>query len=212
MPSNAMKNRDPNQKPPPLRGPSHTGFWAFSGRPLTEDDVVNLKRRGVILPDKPFEPNDPTYDSSTVDVMPDNRLKLPKFRIGWGRSIKAGDIQPPSVAPEELEVRQERRWRAYRRLSEPRPDYFEWAAAYSRRQEYDDLESIARNAPKINDRIKAKELLLRYGKAMPKQQVELTSKPEAREPLDPIRLLNLALEMNGIPHDKFDEFVKTVRS
>lgn len=181
-----------NENLNPLEEDVHgTGKWNFRGKNLSPEEVERLtKERGV---------------DWEKDVMPDGRLKLPKFRRKWYKST----VREPSIAQDDLQALQEARWKEYQVLPEPRRDYLEWAASRARRQQFDILEDIALNAGKTADRIKAVQSILEFSKSKPKTQVELSENREAFFDMSPAELLKTILELNGISFDKFQQFLNS---
>ena len=165
----------------PFEGPSPTGFYNFNGKPLEQEEVDKLRASGVRIPEKPFAWNPEIkksegYVSAEWDIMPDNRLKDTKFRKkrldNRKAALKASLDDPNHV---HNPAYQQARWDAYQALPEPKPDYFEWAAQYNRREMYDNLERIAFNSTRDSDRTKAALAILEFSKSKPKAIVETIS-------------------------------------
>ena len=81
----------------------------------------------------------------------------------------------PSSTPEQMGIEREDLRKAYFDLPEPRPDYFQWLVLMTDEERFWRLEELSRNAPLPGDRIKASSMLQEYGKAKPKQQIELSN-------------------------------------
>lgn len=190
-----MSNLKPLQEPCPettVNGVSKKR-WGYSGKILYQDDVDRLTAKGV---------------DWELDIMPDGRLKFPKYRQKRLRNrdaaLKAANDNPKHCGNKEF---QERRWQEYLKLPEPRPDYFEWASQYSRREQFDALERILFNSRRDSDRIKASATMLEFSKSKPKQVVEQINNVQEEEiPLD--KLLDTVLEAKGIDPLMFRKFVE----
>lgn len=148
--------------------------WWFNGSPMTPEQAK---------------------DFPAADFMPDGRLKLAKFRIGWRQKRL-----PVSTNEPDLREQQEERWQEYQELTEPRPDYMEWAAQRSRREMFDELEVIARLGRTSSERSRAIGTILEFTKMRPKQQHELSQAPEPVHPMTPEELLEFALQVNNLTH------------
>lgn len=162
--------------------------WGFGGQALVQDDVDALTAKGV------------DWDK---DIMPDGRLKHPRFRLRRNKNrtdaLARSMADPNHVHSPEA---QQARWEEYQKLPDPKPDYFEWASQYSRREIYDNLERIAFSAKRDSDRTKAAAAILEYSKSKPKQIVENVN-PEVR-PATPDELLTAVATI-------FDKPVEYVR-
>jgi hypothetical protein len=175
----------------PLQEDIHgTGKWNFSGKNLPPDEVQALADKGV---------------DWEKDIMPDGRLKLPKFRNRWRKST----VLEPTVAEGDLETSQKARWEEYQALEDPKPDYFEWASQRDRREQYDGIEDIFKNAGRASDRLKALALMLEFSKSKPKQVHEVSeATPQLGDvPMDEV--LRGLLEVMGISYEKWQRFLAT---
>jgi len=167
----------------PLRpNPYGTNRWTFGGKPLPKEELQALTDRGVIA----------------QDWMPDGRLKLPKFQKRWGDWQKIKRISLSQIQAE--------RWQRYQALSEPRPDYMEWAASDTRKDCFEELEKVAKTASRKIDRVKAINVILDYTKRKPKQELEHSGELAEFSHLSNQDLLRMVLEMNGIRPEVFERF------
>lgn len=162
--------------------PYGTNHWGFKGKPLPPAELNMLYKAGV----------------TDQDWMPDGRLKLPKFQQRWGDWQK--------VKRNSLVEAQKERWQRYQTLSEPRPDFMEWAATDTRRDCFEELEKVAKTAGRKTDRIKAIHIILEFTKRKPKQELEHSADMPEFSQMDNKDLLRMVLEMNGIRPEVFDRF------
>lgn len=182
----------------PLQGESPTGYWAFRGKPLLQDDVDRLKAKGV-----KFEP----YPNG--DLMPDNRLKHPRFRSDFRKNKKTY----LSKFMGEVNENQEHRWKEYLALPEPRQDFFEWACQRDQRILYDTLEKLAKKPGgdrAETGKIKAIQTILEFGKVKPKTVLETNEKNAMLPKMTNEDLMKLVLEANGISWDSWLAFKSTL--
>jgi len=187
----------PAPRIPDLQGISPTGYYRFSGKPLTEEDVSNLKARGVKF--IPYEDGG--------DLMPDGkRIKHPRLRSDWiARAALSRAKKFPTPTPEEIEANDNERRRDYDALPEPKPDYFEWASRRERQQHYLWLERLVFSSKSEHTRLRAINTMLEFGLARPKKAIEISTAGE--EELTKEQVLELALELHGIDKDKFYKFL-----
>lgn len=166
--------RHPNQDPKPLQHPCPETVvngtakqrWGFSGKPLEQSDVDALTKKGV---------------DWERDIMPDGRLKHPKFRLRRNQNREAALTKEyPSSSPEFLQSL----WDEYQKLPEDgRPEYFEWAAVRTRKEQFDTLWRIACKSKRDSERTRALMTLLEFSKTKPKQTIEnINAQPVAATP------------------------------
>ena len=168
----AWKGTD-NLKPlqPDIYG---TGRWGYAGQALTTQDVENLTKKGV---------------DWVNDIMPDGRLKHPKFRLKRIRNRQNALTEARQYTAEKTEELKER----YDALPEPRPPFFQWAAGEEVATHYANVKRIAMHATRDSDRIKACAVLLEHGLVKPKSVVENTNKTEDAIDLPLDKLADLLL-------------------
>ena len=168
-----------------------TGKWNFSGRNLPPDEVAQLTLNGV---------------NWETDIMPDGRLKLPKFRKRRLEAIlKAVKLNAESLAHKDHKRRVE-----YDAIPEPKPDYFAWAVRRDEQDHYARLEQEFYLSQLTRDRIKAMALLLEFAKSKPKQQLEVTNRESDIALAEPARLLQMVCELNGIDFNKVKHLAEAI--
>lgn len=197
----------------PLQHPSPTGFFRYSGEPLSQEDLANLRADDVRIPEKPFDWNPATkksagYDSKQWDIMPDNRLKFAKFRKKKVDAHHAALERGDGLDKERIAERRAQ----YMALPDPKPDFCEWAAQQSRIAHFESLERVAMRSRRDGDRIKAIATIFEFTKTKPKTVVETTSTtPDEQIDLD--KALNILLEAKlaakGIELEKFEKWIQT---
>ena len=182
----AWKGTD-NLKPlePDIHG---TGRWAYLGKNLDHDDVKRLTAKGV---------------DWEKDIMPDGRLKHPKFRLRRINNRKNALAEATKFTVKETDELKTR----YDSLPDPKPPYFQWAAEQEIAIHYANVKRIAMHAPRDSDRIKALAVLLDNGLVKPKSVVE--NLPAQPEMVDLDKVIEIALAMKGISLDKFRQFIES---
>lgn len=165
-----------------------TGRWTYNGKNLRNDEVEALTDKGV---------------DWVKDLMPDGRLKLPKFR--FHRKPQKKQLTPQQLRENDAD----RRARYDALTSDPKPDYFEWAAMESRKEQFAQLERDAFCANRPSDRLKAIATLLEFSKSKPKQTIGVETDTKEVS-IDPKELLEFALRENGIglTADQFKELAE----
>lgn len=163
----------------PLEPDVHgTGKWNFSGKNLPKNEVEALTKKGV---------------DWTLDIMPDGRLKHPRFRrfriANRAKALRA-------VAIISAEGREER-WAEYQALPDPKPDYCEWAAQRDRRTHFDAIERIAMHSKRDSDRIKALSTIFEYTKTKPKTISEVLNKVEDAQDVSLEKILEAVILQLG---------------
>lgn len=168
--------------------------WSYLGKALLQDDVDRLSAKGV---------------DWKKDIMPDGRLKLPKFRLrrlhNRAAALEATCKIPTNVHSKEFLAAL---WQDYQNLpDDPKPDYLEWAAQRTRKEQFDNLVRVAFNGKRDGDRIKATATLLEFSKTKPKQVIEnLAAQPTAATPeqiLDVFKVIYL----QGMPPEQADKAI-----
>lgn len=178
----------------PLHPDIHgTGRWTFSGKNLAPYEVERLTAKGL---------------NWAMDVMPDGRLKLPKFRS----DVKNKRAYGFAAMAVELQQEAQDYWEAYQNLPEPRPDYLEWAAQQDRRRQFERLRLYAFTSKRESDRIKAMGLLLEFSKSKPKQQLELSQKEEQLPVRDLESMFRILAAELKIPQDTVDALIAQNKS
>ncbi len=146
-----------------------------------------------------------------TDMMPDGiHAKLYKFwqynvankNEGW-RVNRAGTLR------EDLKKRQQDLWDEYWKLPEPRPSYLEWACARTERDRFDLLDDRIMRARTDSILFKAIDLLLKHGKSLPKQTIELSGK-EDKVDLD--QLFKKLCALKNIPTEIFEKYIGKLES
>lgn len=125
------------------------------------------------------------------DLMPDGRLKHPRFRFHR-------HAQRQKFTPQQLLDRDADRRIRYDALPEPKPDYFEWAALESRRDQFAQLERDAFCANRPSDRLKAINTLLEFSKSKPKQVVGLETDAKPDVDWDADKIIEYGLQLKGL--------------
>ena len=166
---------------PLLDNPHGTSRWFFRGEPMTVEQAAK-------------------YDPD--DFMPDGRLKLAKFRKVW-KTHKS--YLKPTLTDDELQSKQDARWNEYQQLTEPRPDYFEWASERSRREQFDELERAYKSAERVSDKLKAISTLLEFRKTRPKTMVETSSADSQIREYPIEEIVKMALAQYGVSWEEFQE-------
>ena len=111
------------------------------------------------------------------------------------------------MSVEEIRQEQNRLWKEYDKLQLPKPDYFEWAAQASRREQFNEVHLTFMTAKSPSDRIRALTLLMEFSKSKPKQQLEVSSGDEANAaPITPEEIIRLAFGELNLDFDKFLEW------
>ncbi len=125
------------------------------------------------------------------DLMPDGRLKHPRFRLRRYR-------KPPQFTIPQLMERDGLRRQRYDALPEPRPDYFEWAAQETRKDQFAQLERDAFCSTRPIDRAKALGTLLEFSKSKPKQTIGVETAPATDVDWDADKIIEYGLQLKGI--------------
>ena len=156
-----------------------TGRWTYNGKNLAPYEVETLSLKGV---------------DWEKDLMPDGRLKHPRFRFhrkkkmyGWHEHTRT-----------ELRENDAARRIRYDLLPEPRPDYFEWAALETRKEQFAQLERDAFCADRATDRLKAISTLLEFSKSKPKQTIGVEQDLKADVEWDADKIIEYGLQLKGI--------------
>lgn len=187
MAERTPKERCSNLKP--LEEDRHgTGKWNFRGHNLSPEEVEVLTAKGV---------------DWEVDVMPDGRLKLPKFRLAsMAKRKKARALRQVQLKTEQEELKKK-----YDQIPEPKPGFFEWAFKQEEHLFYDILRKIGRMPNSTpTEKIRAIGTLTEYSKSKPKAQLELANKAPDFEQMPVEELLRMLLETIGINWDRFREW------
>ena len=178
---------------PALQGASPTGFYGYAGKPLTEQDVANLKAKGV-----KFEP----YEQGG-DLMPDGvRLKKPRFRS----DVIKKKLEGRQVKESGIDTDQDTLQEEYNKLSEPRPDFFQWAFERDQSKLYGILIKTARMPHSSgSERIKAISTILEFAKSKPKTQLEVSNADAGIPEYSIEEILKMSLSEYGIEWGEFQE-------
>ena len=142
--------------------------WGFGGQALTQQDVDNLTAKGV------------DWDK---DIMPDGRLKHPRFRLRRINNRKNALASADLVTQQEITEL----WAEYDAMPEPKPEEFEWMSKRTQRLRMDSLLRAGMHSTRDSDRIKALATWMEFERSRPKQVVENVN-PEVR-PATPDELL-----------------------
>lgn len=187
VPERTPKQRCSNLKPlePDIHG---TGKWNFRGHNLKPEEVEMLTRNGV---------------DWRLDVMPDGRLKLPKFRRSTIRKRKkVRQRLRASIKQEQRDLKSE-----YEQLPDPKPGFFEWAFKQDESDFYNTLAMIAKNPHSGGqEKIRAIATLAEWSKRKPKTELEIGETAPDFEQMDVHQLLRTLLETAGINWDRFQEW------
>ena len=163
----------------PLEPDVHgTGKWTYLGKNLQPVEVEILTEKGV---------------DWTLDIMPDGRLKHPRFR----RFRIANRAKALKIAAKRAVNRGEERWQEFQKLPDPKPDYCEWAAQRDRRFHYDAIEHVAMTARKDADRIKAVATMWEFTKTKPKTISEVLNKVEDAQDVSLEKILEAVIMQLG---------------
>ena len=178
---------------PALQGESPTGYYGYAGKPLTEQDVANLKAKGV-----KFEP----YDQGG-DLMPDGvRLKKPRFRS----DVIKKKLEGRQVKESGIDTDQDTLQEEYNKLPEPRPDFFQWAFERDQSKLYGILVKTARMPHSSgSERIKAISTILEFAKSKPKTQLEVSSANDQIPEYSIEDVMKMTLSEYGITWEEFQE-------
>ena len=167
----------------------HTGKWNFSGKNLSNIELKKLAAKGV----------------TDNDWMPDNRLKLPKFRNKWRKTT----VKQATMDEESFEILFAQFQLEYNELPSPKPNMFDWfASAHPEIM----LKELLRNvlmAGRTSDADKASRTILEFGKQKPKTVIESGDSSEQFMNMSPEQVLYMALESCGISPNKFKEFLES---
>jgi hypothetical protein len=173
----------------PLQPDIHkTNRWNFRGKNLSNLELKKLASNGV----------------AEVDWMPDNRLKLPKFRQKW----RTTTIRQPSMSAEDFEKLFAKFQSEYDDLETPKPNMFDWFA-YAHPEIM--LKELLRNilmTKRGSDADKASRTILEFGKQKPKTVTEFGESAEPFTNMSPTEILDVALEMCGLKN-KFRQFLES---
>lgn len=206
----------------PLQKPSPTGFYNFSGAPLSQEEVDTLRSTGQRLPDKPFiypHPEgsrkvDPAYKSTDWDIMPDNRLKLAKHRTGW----VSQRAQIPVMDKKEFKQKMSDFLIEYHAVPSPKPDFMDWFCTAHGDLIGTKLLRMIFLSDDNRSSLGALKQLLEFGKKKPKQQIESTEIAEFESTEDlakailqaipPQQLLEMSIKALGKDFKKTLERIK----
>ena len=163
----------------PLEPDVHgTGRWTYLGKNLHPVEVEILTEKGV---------------DWTLDIMPDGRLKHPRFR----RFRIANRAKALKANVHRSVERGDERWAEYQALHDPKPDYCEWAAQRDRRIHFDALERVAMHSTRDSDRIKAISTIFEFTKTKPKQSMEVLNKVEDAQDVSLEKILEAVIMQLG---------------
>lgn len=145
-----------NLKKRPLQpNPFNTNRWNFSGKPLPREELEQLRKNGV------------TDEDWMVDDEGRWRLKLPKFRRKWVTKEQQAEMKAESDG--DLEKLRE----TYESLPDPKPDYLQWAAEETRKQQFEIVFRTARESVNPATRLKAINTIWEFSKQKPKSVHEV---------------------------------------
>ena len=159
----------------PLDPDDHkTGRWNFSGKNLPPEEVQALTEKGV---------------NWGKDIMPDGRLKHPRFRLRRLSNRQKGlDAPKKRSEVENLELRVR-----YKELPDPKPNYFQWAAQEEIYFHYENVKRLASHSRRDGDRIKALSVLLEHGLSKPKTISEVNTKGQDVQDVSMDKLLEMLI-------------------
>ena len=183
-------------KPKPHAGDSSLNLWLYDGTPVTPE----LKEQLIAQDNVVFAVH------PDGDILPDG-IHLKPRRI-WRNRRGKSHYTPTLWTEENLRARQQKRWEEYDALPSPRPDYMEWAAQQSRREQFEQLEMVAFTSKKSSYKLKALATILEFSKRKPKQELDVTNRQE-QEPVTPEKLVDYLAAALGVNKSKLEEFVKT---
>jgi hypothetical protein len=177
--------------------PDHygTGKWALSGRNLSPFDVENITKNGV------------DWDK---DIMPDGRLKHPRFRLCSLRNNRPRTrraVMNDATFEEEFSKWQEE-WTAL--SQEERDEFGDFKVWFNKKYSFILARELLRNvlvSTRVQQSTKAAATFMEFSQSKPKSIVEnLQAQPES---IDLDKVIEIALAMKGISLDRFRKFIET---
>jgi hypothetical protein len=186
----------------PLRGvPSESGFYGYSGIPLSNQDKANLEAKGVdFTPGEEGDlmPGGPTEQQGMCWV----RLKHPQFRKNWAINRRVNNLRPRTrrraMTPDEFEKHWEKWMEEYRALPDPKPKVYDW---FVQNKDEFFLKELLRNAlltGREGQSVKAIQVALEYGKSKPKQTVGIETEPSTESDWDADKIIEYGLQLKGL--------------
>lgn len=183
-----------------------TGRWAYSGRNLSPHDVENLTAKGIRwwIGGK---------DGLDGDLMPDGRLKFPKYRSDFrnnanpsGRPRTRRAVMNDQTFETEFAKWQEE-WNAM--PQEQRDEFGDFKVWFNKKYDFVLAKELLRNvlvSARVQQSTKAAATFMEFSQSKPKSIVEnLQSQPET---IDLDKVIEIALAMKGIPVEKFRDFIQ----
>lgn len=173
----------------PLQPDIHkTNRWNFRGKNLSNIELKKLAANGV----------------TEADWMPDNRLKLPKFRQKWRSTY----VKKSTMSEEDFENLFSRFQLEYNQLPAPKPNMFDWFASTHPEVMLKELLRNVLMAGRTSNTDKAARTILEFGKQKPKQVIETGESADSFMNMTPMQILDMALESCGLK-EKFRQFLES---